>query len=435
MSLKSELQRENQDLAERWRSIYEQCDHEGREPTPAERIFIEEQLDRHAANVATIKSLEGRGVSQPNVPRLNSDIGRQLGVPEQFDRRGNPMHAFDPGRMFIESKGFQAIGASQRWTTGAVQVAPGPPRLEMKGTLMESPGFGGGAFVSVPQLVPGVVNVLYQPLSIEQALNSRLADGPTVRYITQGTATSGAGGVAEGGLKPQSTLGLSTVDEPIKKVATVVYESQELFADAPSVSSWINGQLMQFVNVEVERQLFRGTAGGNEVQGLLTGRGVPIYAGGTAVGDKSVQLFKAMNSLRGSAVIEPDFAILNWQDYEGIRLLRDVSGQYYSSGPYGSTYGVASQVSASSQVSGPVDNLWQKPVYVTTALGAGTALVGSRASAEVWNRAGLTIEVTNSGATPDGTDLFSHDLVAIRCERRLGLACYRNHGFVEVRLS
>ena len=46
-----------------------------------------------------------------------------------------------------------------------------------------------------------------------------------------------------------------------------------------------------FVQIHGERQLFRGTSGGNVVQGLLTSRGVPVYAGGTAVGNKAVQLF------------------------------------------------------------------------------------------------------------------------------------------------
>ena len=56
------------------------------------------------------------------------------------------------------------------------------------------------------------------------------------------------------------------------------------------------------MNIEAERQLFRGTSGGNEVQGILTSRGVPVYAGGTAAGNKAVQLFKAMNGMRGSRV-------------------------------------------------------------------------------------------------------------------------------------
>ena len=102
---------------------------------------------------------------------------------------------------------------------------------------------------------------------------------------------------------------MSTVDEPIKKIATSLTISDELIEDAPAIQSFINGRLSLFVRIEAERQLFRGTSGGNEVQGLLTSRSVPVYAGGTAAGNKAVQLFKAMNGMRGSAFLEPEWIV------------------------------------------------------------------------------------------------------------------------------
>jgi HK97 family phage major capsid protein len=74
------------------------------------------------------------------------------------------------------------------------------------------------------------------------------------------------------GTKPESTLGLTTTDEPIKKIATMLPVSEEMLEDAPAIQSYINGRLGLFVRLEEERQLIRGTSGGNEVQGLLTSR-------------------------------------------------------------------------------------------------------------------------------------------------------------------
>ena len=79
---------------------------------------------------------------------------------------------------------------------------------------------------------------------------------------------------------------------------------------------------------------------------------------------------------------------------------------------------------------GATDALWSKPVLVTGALGAGTALVGTRAAAQVWRRGGLSVEASNSHS-----NFFQLNLVAIRAEERLGLAVYRPNGFVEVRLA
>jgi HK97 family phage major capsid protein len=236
--------------------------------------------------------------------------------------------------------------------------------------------------------------------------------------------------VAEGGTKPESTLGLTTTDEPIKKIATLLPISEEMLEDAPAIQSYINGRLILFVKIEEERQLIRGTSGGNEVQGLLTSRSVPVYAGGTAAGNRAVQLFKAMNGLRGSAFLEPDWIVMHPTDYEAVRLLTDTAGQFFGGGPFMGPYGNGSNLAASGQVTGATDSLWGKPVYVTAATGAGTAVVGTRESAQVWRRGGMSVEASNSHS-----NYFQLNLIAIRAEERLGLAVYRPTGFVEVRLA
>ena len=50
-------------------------------------------------------------------------------------------------------------------------------------------------------------------------------------------------------------------------------------------------------------------------------------------------------------------------------------------GPFMGPYGSGANLSASGQVTGAQDSLWNKGVYVTPAIGgAGTALVGARAA-------------------------------------------------------
>jgi HK97 family phage major capsid protein len=275
-----------------------------------------------------------------------------------------------------------------------------------------------------------VVEKLFQPLTFADLLLSGQTSKTSLRYMVEGTATSGAAGVAEGATKPQSTLGLTSTDEPIKKIATTLKVSDEMLEDAPAIQSYINGRLTLFVRIEEERQLIRGTSGGNEVQGLLTSRSVPVYAGGTAVGNRAVQLFKAMNGLRGSAFLEPDWMVLHPTDYEAIRLLTDTAGQFFGGGPFQGPYGTGSNLSATGQVTGAQDSIWGKPVHITATIGAGTAIVGTSSSGQVWRRGALSVEATNSNE-----DDFLKNLVAIRAEERLGLAVYRPTGFVEVRLS
>lgn len=418
--------------------LYDRERKEDRALTEDERNEVQE----HVKAIETLKIEKTDAEANLKTLQEAEDIGRKLGpaVPSMDVRVGSEPQdrVFQSaqktlGEAFVESKGYKEAIDQYRsngrlpsgFSTGAVA-------LEAKGTLLEGAGGGGGALAAtVPQVVPGVVDKLFQRLTVADLLLTGQASTNTVRYVVEGTATSGAAGVAEGGIKPESTLGLTTTDEPIKKIATVLPVSDEMLEDAPAIQSYINGRLMLFVRIEEERQLLRGTSGGNEVQGLLTSRGVPIYAAGTAAGNKAEQLFKAMNGMRGSAFLEPEWIIMSPADWQDIRLLKDNSGQLYGGGPfYGPYGGPQGPASANGQITGATDSIWQKPVYVTGALGAGTALIGTRAAAQVWRRGGLSVEATNSHS-----DFFVRNLVAIRAEERLGLAVYRPAGFVEARIS
>jgi HK97 family phage major capsid protein len=411
---------------------------EDRGLTEDERLEVE----THTKAIQVLK--EERLAAEANLKTLEeaADISRKLGpaVPsiqmgdEPADRWHRDVAVKTLGEAFTDTEQYKSMINVYResgrlpsnFSTGAVS-------LDMKGTLLEGAGGGGGALANtVPQVVPGVVEKLFQPLTFADLIMSGQATTSSIRYVVEGTATSAAAGVAEAGSKPESTLGLTTTDEPIKKIATILPVSEEMVQDAPAIQSYINGRLALFVKIEEERQLFRGTSGGNEVQGILTSRSVPVYAGGTAAGNKAVQLFKAMNGLRGSAFVEPEWVVMHPTDWQDIRLLADTAGQLFGGGPFFGPYGgPQGPASATGQISGAQDTIWGKPVYVTASIGgAGTALIGTRSGAQVWRRGGMSVEATNSHST-----WFQLNLLAIRAEERLGLAVYRPAAYTEARLS
>jgi HK97 family phage major capsid protein len=426
---------------EEYQAVYKTAENDDRDPTEDERLEIESCLKR----IETLK--KERAEAEANIEQMKrvEDLGRDLGpaVPTSVSVQSEPQdrvfHSAQKtlGEAFIESKGYKdAIDQYRQAGRFPSNFSTGQVALEMKGTLTEAGGGvnqgGGGAALAatVPQVVPGVVDKLFQRLTVADLLLSGQTSTNSVRYVVEGTATSGAGGVAEAASKPESSLGLTMVDEPIKKIATILPVSEEMLEDAPAIQSYINGRLSLFVRIEEERQLLRGASGGAEVQGLLTGRNVPVYSvstGGTAalIADN---LFKAMNGMRGSAFVEPEWIIMNPSDWQNVRLGKDTAGQYIGGGPFLGQYGSGPVLDQSNQLSDATDRIWNTPVYVTGVIGAGTALVGSRASAQVWRRGGLSVEASNSHA-----DFFRLNLVAIRAEERLGLAVYRPNGYVEVR--
>jgi HK97 family phage major capsid protein len=424
--------------ADQIEAIWKKAKDDDRDSTPEELEEVGQLLKDMETLKGKKKDIDAALEVEAEVKKVSRDLGRAepMVTRDREDRIIDQLETKTLGEIFVESDGFKKIqdsmGRAGQWTSGPFEVKGGISDLyQTKGTITEAVGSGAGLAAPVPQVIPGVVQKLFQRLTFADLIESGQASTNAVRYVVEGTATSGAAGVGEAGSKPESLLGLSTTDEPIKKIATFLPISDEMLEDAPAVQSYINARLGLFVRIEEERQLLRGTASGNEIQGMLTSRSIPVYAGGTAAGNKAVQMFKAMNGLRGSAFVEPEWIVIHPTDYQDIRLLTDTAGQFFGGGPFQGPYGNGSNVDANNQNTGAQDRLWNTPVYVTAAIGgAGTALIGTRAGAQVWRRGGLNVEASNSHST-----YFQLNLVAIRAEERLGLAVYRPGAYVEARLS
>jgi HK97 family phage major capsid protein len=419
------VQQKREEIAGKTAEILEKQAEDDRGPTEDEA----RTLAQFVKDMKTLDDQEGDFKEQVRVEKEILMAGRKIGAPEDRSPLAeitNIREHKSLGEMFVESEGFKSIFENGRRRS---EFSTGMIDLQTKGTLLEGaggPGSGtGGAFITT-QTLPGVVDTLFQRLTVADLLGSGQTNTNTIRYPVEGTATSGAAGVAEGGAKPESTLGLSTVDEPVKKIATMLVVSDEMLEDAAQVESYINGRLQLFVKIEEERQLVLG-AGTNELVGITGRTGVHVYARGT-VDNYAVALFKALNGTRGSALLEPDGIIMNPADWQTVRLLTDSAGQFFGGGPFQGPYGSGSNIQASGQVTGAIDSIWNKPVVVTSAIGAGTALLGAFSTcASVFRRSGLSVEATNSHGS-----LFANNLVAIRAEERLALACFRPSAFTKV---
>ncbi len=429
---------------EAFQAIYTKCKEEDRNPTPEEN----EEILEHTKAIELIREEKAEVEESLKTIQHVEDVGRELG-PALGDHNGNGIGESNLSRIqmgstpidrmvkslgeqFTESDGFKGAiagfkGGGQEFRTGPIELRSG---AMFKGTLEEgagAPGTGtGGGLIPVPQVIPGVTETLFQPLRVEQLLLSGQTTTNTLRYVVEGTATNAAAAVAEHGTKPESTLVLSTTDEPVKKVATTLTVSDEMLEDVQQVQSYINGRLSLFVSIQSEKSIVSG-AGTNDLVGITSAtRACNIYPRGT-VDSNAVALFKAMNGQRGSAFLEPDFIVMHPTNWQATRLAVDTANQFFGGGPFLGQYGSGANLPASGQITGVQDMIWNKPVVVTTAVGVGTAIVGTQSAAQVWSRGGLTVEATNSHASN-----FTANLVAIRAERRLALAIYRPTAFTIV---
>jgi HK97 family phage major capsid protein len=322
------------------------------------------------------------------------------------------------GEQFTESKAYTELmekGLQGQWSTGTVE-------LDTKATLTTAPGTA----LTPAIYQPGVVETLYQPPTIASLMPSAPVAGPVVRYVkeTSASVVNAAAGVAEAAAKPESTLVFEEVQDNVRKIATVLPVSEEMLADSAMIQGYINNRLSLFVQLEEDDQLLNGSAA-NDVSGLYGRSGVTTWARGT-VDNQAEAIFKAANGQRGSSFLNPDGVILNPADWQTIRLLEDSNGQLYGGGPYYGPYGGPQGPSSANRFS--ADAIWGLRVVVTSAIGAGTALVGAFGqAAQVFRRSGINVEASNSHS-----DYFTKNLVAIRAEERLALAVYRPNAFTKV---
>jgi len=328
------------------------------------------------------------------------------------------------GRSVVDSDGYKSMVSGQsKGTTVDVKAA---------GTIDEGviPAFNGGAGMGgqlvAPQLLPGIVGLKFQPLTVADLLASGTTNSSSISYVIESAFQDLTATVAEKGTKPQLDLTLARRQDNVTKIANVAKVTDEMFQDAQAFESYLSNRMVFGVKRVEEAQLLNGNGTSPNLQGILNRTGlastVTTSAGLTA--QKAMEgIYNQITALRASSFIEPDAIVIHPNDWQTIRLGKDGQQQYYAGGPFTGAYGNA----------GPsnVDQLWGLKAVVTTAIAQGTVLVGGfQESGQVFRRQGVTLEMTNSNV-----DDFVNNLITLRAEERLALAVYRPAGFGKVVLT
>lgn len=271
------------------------------------------------------------------------------------------------------------------------------------------------------QKLPGVPGLLdQQPLRIAALFAQGTTDGLTVRYIQEDSYTQAATAVAEGASKPAADLSVSEVDATVRKIAVYTKVTEEMADDFSQMQSYVNARLGYMVQALEDNHLLNGSGSSNQIKGILNFTGLQTVSGATSATDALARAIAYVRGANGAGFVEPDAVIIHPLDYLNLKLTRDGNNQYQGGGPFFGQYGV-----------GPYSNvgsIWGLPAVITTAIAQGTALTGAfKFAAQIFRRMGLTIESTNSDQ-----DDFIKNLMTIRAEERLALACYKPAAFASV---
>lgn len=302
------------------------------------------------------------------------------------------------GELFVQSKGYQGRVRGR-------EILIDLPDVDMK-TLMET----GAGFAPETRRTGIIAEYATRRPMVADLIPQATTDQAAVVYMEETVFANNAAPVAEGGAYGEIALAYTERNEAIRKIAAFLPVTDEQLEDVPGIQALINNRLTLMLALAEENQLLNGTGVAPQLTGFLNKAGVQTQAKGA---DTTLDaIYKAMNLVRVNAFAEPTAVIMHPTDFEEIRLTKTTDGIYIWGSP---------------SEAGPA-RIWGVPLVLTTAIPAGTALVGDfQLYAGIWRKRGVTIKVSDSHA-----DYFASGKQAIRIDERLALTIYRPAAFCKV---
>jgi HK97 family phage major capsid protein len=277
-------------------------------------------------------------------------------------------------------------------------------RLEIKNTITGqsgSPATNSDTIVA-PQRQVGIVSGAFRTLRIRDVMPSGTTSSNLVEYTRELAFTNSAAETAEGATKPEAALTFELVSAPVKTIAHWLKLSKQVMDDAPALASYVDTRLRYGVDLRIDQQLLNGNGSGQNIGGLAKVGNHTAFT--PASGDNAIDSINRAIYLVAAADYNATAIILNPADWGAIERTKTDDNAY--------VFGAPMKLAPT---------LWGLPVIATNTMTAGKFMVGAMdVAAQVWNRQGTTVEMSEA----DDTN-FQKNLVTVRAEARLALAIYR----------
>jgi HK97 family phage major capsid protein len=339
-------------------------------------------LEHHAK---TDKTLE-------EIPARLTDLEQKVA------RRGGPATSYETkswGATIIESEEFKEFCGLRgpRKTSNGIEI-------KTVNTI------GSGATLAGPMIAPMVITDPTILPRRRMTIRNLLAPGQTnsnaVWFPRMTARQNNAATVVEQALKPQSDVTMELIATPVVTIAHFMKAAKQALDDAPALSSLIDSELKYGLSFTEEIQLLLGDGTGANLLGLIPQ--ATAYAAPFAIADGETILDRIALAILQSELsfLPANGVVINNSDWTKAKLLKDGMGRYILGAP--------------NDAAPPM--LWGLPVVPTTAMTAGTFLVGAfEAAAQIFDRQNVIVELST-----ENEDDFIKNKVTIRCEERLALA-------------
>ena len=234
--------------------------------------------------------------------------------------------------------------------------------------------------------------------------------GNAITYFLEGAfETNGdISATAQNGKKPQASTSFTGTTLALSKIACYVKETDEILNDAPFLASECQNTLMHQLGKVEDAYVVNAI-------GSTVGIGAETYDGTNVTFADGI--LSSIMKVKSDSAYDASVVILNPADIVTLMTAKDSNNQYYGGGYFVGAYGNGGY--------GIPSAIWGVPVYASSAVTQGSALVCAREAVKTWRKGGMDVAIA-----AENEDDFLYNRVTLRAEVRLATAVVDLKGVV-----
>lgn len=234
--------------------------------------------------------------------------------------------------------------------------------------------------------------------------------GNAITYFLEGAfETNGAiEPTAQNGKKPQVSTSFTGTTLALSKIAAWLKETDEILADAPFLATEVQNTLMHQLGKVEDAYVINAI-------GSTVGIGAATYDGTTKTFADGI--LDAIMKVKNDSAYDASVVILNPVDIVSLMTAKDSNKQYYGGGYFVGAYGNGGY--------GIPTAIWGVPVFASSAVSQGSALVAAKEAVKTWRKGGMDVAIAQ-----ENEDDFLYNRVTLRAEVRLATAVVDLKGVV-----
>lgn len=265
--------------------------------------------------------------------------------------------------------------------------------------------------VTAPQLADIDRVVAPQPKRIAAAdfFSNATISGNAITYFRQGAYEGTPAVTAQGAKKPQNSTSFAPTTLALSKIAAYIKETDEILWDASFLASEVQNSLVHHLGVVEDSTIVTTISGTSGILTYTLGTGESLADG----------IISGVMKIKDASAYDASVVIMNPADFLAALKAKDGNDQYYGGGYFTAAYGTGAY--------GVPTAIWGVPVFTSSAITAGTAIVAAREAVKVWRKGGLDVKLYEQNE-----DDALYNRVTLLAEERLAVAVVDLNGVCKI---